>query len=335
MSEKLGTDSSNLLNRLSHLSAECQWTPSQQIWIYDMRQSDTLPKSQSDTQRLYVFVELLLKSWFDDQEKNYLFQHIHIATCFFVWYFTKPNFFYKDNVTKQTTRNGIQRVWTPLLLGKKVKSQKAPIHPTTPKRQISTTNDTLLTKQQQQKTKCQNDIQTLLDISLDWEDPKRLHLKISEYIMNTNSGLSMKQNKKLQKIYNEYITITTKINKTMDKINKVQHANAKIASTHKEPVWAKELGPPPNSPSKLIRQSACELNEEELELQMKCLELRMKCPACISGQPNQLAHIGGCIPFDEMYEGEEEAEGGGCLPDELDVVDEEGEEDVPESWEDL
>lgn len=314
MSEKLGSQPLDMFHKLVALSPDCQGTPSQQVWIYDMRQSDTLPKSQADTQRLYGFVDKLLKSWFDGQERNYLFQNVHIAVCFFVWYFTKPDFFYKDNVMKQTTRYGIQRVWTPLLLGKKMKLQ-APANASAPKSQLSTTTDALFPKQLQQQAKCQKDIVALVDFttlsntSLEWEDPRRLHLKLSECMANTDSGLSIKQNKKLQKIYNEYTTITTKINKTMEKINKAQRANAKIVTQQKEPVWAYELGAPPASPPELLRQSACEAEP--------CSPTELpECLGCSTGQANQLAHMGG------------------CLPDELEAAEDE-EDDVPDSWEDL
>ena len=313
MSEKLGSQPLDMFYKLVALSPDCQGTPSQQVWIYDMRQSDTLPKSQADTQRLYGFVDKLLKSWFDGQERNYLFQNVHIATCFFVWYFTKPNFFYKDNVMKQTTRHGIQRVWTPLLLGKKMKLQKEPVNAPAPKSQLSTTTDALLPKQQQQQEKLRKDIvalvasTTLSTATLEWDDPRHLHLKISECLANTDSGLSIKQNKKLQKTYNEYTTITAKINKTMGKIHKVEHANAKIVIPPKKPVWDAELGSPPMSPPELIRKSACEGEPSS----------PVECPGCATGQANQLAHMGG------------------CLPDELAADTLGGEEDVPDSWEDL
>ena len=306
MSEMLGKEPTGLPQRLSQLSVECQWTSNQQVWIYDMRQSDSLPKTQTDTQRLYGFVEALLKNWFNGEDRDYLLKHVHIATCFFVWYLTKPNFFYKDQVMKQTTRNGIQRVWTPLLLDKKLKPKKEPANTSAPKSQFTTTTDALLPKQQQQQAKLKKDIETLIaattleNASLEWEDPHRLHLKISECMTNSNLGLSIKQNKKLQKIYNDYTTVTTKINKTMEKITKIERANAKLAPKL-EPAWDDELGPPPNSPPELIRQSACELVSE--------------CWGCETSQPNQMAHMGGCLP-DELEAGE-------------------AEEEVPDSWEDL
>ena len=124
---------------------------------------------------------------------------------------------------------------------------------------------------------------------------------------SSETDLSIKQNKKLQKLYNEYTTITGKINKTMEKINKVQRANAKIVAIAQPIEWPKELGTPPDTPPPLIRQSACELGYEE----PACTPV--ECWGCSDNQPNQEAHYGG------------------CLPDTLDVEDDE----VPDTWEDL
>lgn len=285
-------------DQFSTLSSECVKTSSDQVWIYDMRHSDTLPKSPADSQRLYNFVKLLVLSAFETKDKNYLLDHNHITTCFFVWYFTKPNFFFKDKMMRQTTRNGIQRVWTPLILKKKPKTQTTSIAVSVPK--ISSTTDALLPKQQQQQTKLKNDIQALVNGNLEWEDPLAVHIKISEIIASSDSGLSIKQNKKLQKLYSDYTTVTAKINKTMLKIKKVEHANSKIVFTPlNSPEFIDKLGPPPDSPPELVRQSADELGYEDT-----------KCAGCEGNQPNQEAHMGGCLP-------------------DLDA------EEVPDSWEDL
>ncbi len=292
-------------DQFSSLSSECVKTSSDQVWIYDMRQSDALPKSPGDSQRLYDFVKALVLSAFNTRDKNYLLDHNHITTCFFVWYFTKPNFFFKDKMMRQTTRNGIQRVWTPLILNKKPKLQTTSVAVSVPK--ISSTTDALLPKQQQQQTKLKKDIQMLLNGNLEWEDPSALHLKISESIANSDSGLSIKQNKKLQKLYNDYTTITTKINKTLNKINKVERANAKIAMTPpNSSAFVDELGPPPDFPPKLVHQSASEKGYDAESSEIKCA-------GCDGNQPNQEAHMGGCLPS----------------------LDDEEQEDVPDSWEDL
>ena len=327
MSYELGKDSTTLAQRfsdlaaefsmLSNISVECVLNSEGRVWIYDMRQSDSLPKSQADAQRLYKFVRVIISKWFSAEADWYLENNIHIAACFFVWYFAKPNFFYKDNVKKQSTRYGIQRVWTPLLLGKKMQFQKERVNIPAPKSQYSTTTDALLPKQQQQQKKLQEDIGALLtptmlsNTSLHWEDSRRLHLKISECLANRGGVLSIKQNKKLQKLYNEYVDVTAKINKTMCKIRKVECANAKIVTHQKKPVWDAELGSPPVSPPEFIHRSACELYEEELS---SPAELVTECPGCATGQANQMAHMGGCIP-DELGASEEE-------------------DDVPESWDD-
>jgi hypothetical protein len=250
-------------------------------------------------------------------------KNIHICVCFFVWYFTKPDFFYSDKVIRQTTRNGIQRVWTSVLIGKEPVSSPARMLVQTPMRnQSSITTDTLLPKQQQQQEKLKKDIQrmfsstTLAHISLDWEDSRNLHLKISECMTNSNSGLSINQNKKLQKLYNEYTTLSTKINKSLDKIRKVERANAKIVSQTQAAgaVWIDELGTPPPI-AVLRRHDAAEDYVEIVDEVHQDFSVTTVAPptcwGCDTNQPNQQAHMGG------------------CLPDDIDG------DDVPDSWEDL
>lgn len=297
MSSKLSALTADSMDGLRAVEG-CVKTTEGQFWIYDMRQSDALPKTQTDSKRLYKYVETLVMFEFDSKEAYYLMDNVHITTCFFVWYFTKPNFFFKDKVMRQTTRNGIQRVWTPILLNKKPKPQAETNAVSLPK--MGSTTDALLPKQQQQQTKLKKDIQALVNGNLEWEDPLALHIKISEIIASSDSGLSIKQNKKLQKLYSDYTTVTAKINKTMLKIKKVERANAKIAFTpSNSSAFIDELGPPPDFPPELVRQSADELGYEDT-----------KCAGCEGNQPNQLAHIGGCIPDSD-------------------------EEEVPDSWEDL
>ena len=225
-----------------------------QVWIYNMRASDSVPRTIQDERKLYLFVRTMLKSWCDCKTFNYIEKNIHICVCFFVWYFTKQEFFYSDKVIRQTTRKGIQRVWTCVLLRKEPVSSPARILTQTQQRNLpSITTDALLPKQQQQQEKLKKDIQrmfsstTLAHTSLDWEDSRILHVKLSECMTNSNSGLSINQNKKLQKMYNEYTTLSTKINKSFGKIRKVERANAKIVPQTQAAAagWIDEFGPPP------------------------------------------------------------------------------------------
>lgn len=313
MSAELGKYSGTSVQRFSELSVESAATATGQIWLYDMRQSgDSLPKSQDDTQRLYGVVRAVISQWFNAEDQFYLEKNIHIAVSFFVWYYNKPNFFYNDNVTRQTTRKGIQRVWTPLFVGKRPKLQSEPKPAPTSKSRFASTTDALLPKQQQQQENLRKEIQALitstalLKSGLDWEDSRRLHGQISEVLVNTDSGLSIKQNKKLQNKYNEYITLSSKIKKTTDKIRKVELANSKIVVPQKEPVWDDRLGSPPDSPPQLVRQMA-----DFLGYVRDDSAAASECVGCNTSQPNQLAHMGG------------------CLPDEFDN------DEVPDSWEDL
>lgn len=227
---------------IEEVSADCIRAPNGQVWVYDMRQSDSLPKTLQDSQRLYEYVRLLVTRQFTPGDLGYLMDHSHITACFFVWYFTKPDFFFKDRIIKQTTRSGIQRVWVPVLCSKKPVRHMIPGTTMQPPK-VSTTSDTLLPKQRRQQAKLQSDIQALLssaaesrNVSIEWSDPMRRHLYISGFIANSGSGLSNKQTKKLQKMYNDYVTLTSKINKALDKIDKVERDNIRSAYTLPKPI---------------------------------------------------------------------------------------------------
>jgi len=299
----------NIAEQMRDLSSQVVFvSETEQVWIYDHRQSDSLPKSNADSQRLYDFVRILVTKWFNRDDANYLLDHNHITTCFFVWYFTTPDLFYKDNVIRQTTRNGIQRVWTPLILNKKPSARKEPATAGFKKTaKLMNTTDTLLPKQQNQQAQLRRDIQALIGSSspIEWADPLRVHLLISECLAGTaEADLSIKQTKKLQKIYNEYTKLTEKINKTLGKIHKVQVANAKLAPPQDSVpvVDDDQLEEMPASNPTLIRQDADSLGYEAKQM----------CSGCATNQANQEAHIGGCLP-DDIEE----------------------DDDVPDSWEDL
>jgi hypothetical protein len=291
----------NIAEQMCNLSSEVIFnSETGQMWIYEHRQSDSLPKSTADSQRLYHFVRVLVTKWFARDEANYLLEHSHITTCFFVWYFTTPDLFYKDNVIKQTTRNGIQRIWTPLILDKKPKKKSVQ---SVPKKDVklATTTDPLLPKQQSQQAQLRQDIQDLIanstSASIEWDDPLGVHLLVSECLAG-GTHLSIKQTKKLQNRYNDYTKLTEKINKTLGKIRKVEAANAKLAPaappappTSNSASEPDKLGRMPDSPPELIRRNA-------------------ECSGCATNQANQEAHIGGCLP-------------------------DEDEDEVPDSWEDL
>ena len=72
------------------------------VWIYDMRSSDAMPKTEQDLVRLYWFVTNMVKKCFDVDTQNYLMKHNHLAVCFFIWFFTTPNYFYATKEIKQT-----------------------------------------------------------------------------------------------------------------------------------------------------------------------------------------------------------------------------------------
>jgi hypothetical protein len=319
MAEKF-TSTENIVEEMREVSNKVIFnSEAEQMWIYDHRQSDSLPKSNTDLTRVYQFVRALVTKLFGRDDAYYMLEkHGHITACFFVWYFTTPNVFYKDKVIKQTTRNGIQRIWTPLILDKKPKVSAVQ---SVSKKVVKSgnTTDTLLPKQQNQQSQLRKEIESLLkmgnsSVSIDWDEQHSVHLVVSKFLTGVNE-LSINQTKKLQKLYNEYTKLTDKINKTLDKIRKVELENSKklvglvsqVELIREE--WEDELGTPPNSPPRLVRQSACDNYEEPPSSPAELPD----CPGCANGQPNQLAHMGGCLP--EPLENDED--------------------EVPESWEDL
>lgn len=252
-----GTNIINELQTLWSPSSGCQFY-NDSFWIYNMRSSDTLPRSPHDLGRLYRFVRVAIGKWFSRSDQLFMEQHIHVAVCFFLWYITKPHFFFKDKVTKQTTRHGIQRVWTPLLLAREVRFQ-------TPRAQkqntLGSTTNAQLPKQQKDQENLKEAMQRITGATFEWEDSISLHLKMSEFL--SGNQLNINQVKKLQKHYNDYRVVTDKIIKTLQKIRKVEAANAKI--TPSKPQSVQE----PPTP----------------------------CSGCAEDQPNQQAHMGpgGCL----------------------------------------
>ena len=270
------------------------------IWIYNMRASDTLPKSPNDLKRLYQFVRIAISQWFNAGNEIFLAddKNIHITVSFFLWYITKPHFFFKDKVTRQTTRYGIERIWTPLLLAKEVKMQPPNLPSAKPKTLIKTTN-AQLPKWEQLVADIKLKISNITGRTFSWEDSFTLHGEISAAL--SDNDLNTNQIKKLQKLYSEYQVLYQKISKAKGKIMEAEMQNAKIVRSE-------------------TNSSAA------------------ACVGCEQNQPNQLAHIGGCLEDpeevevpDDWEEGEFVGEKTVCMRV---LANKSAEEEVPENWED-
>ena len=232
------------------------------IWVYTMRPSDYLPKSTVESERLYVFVRTLIKSWFvDSSVKWYLENNIHISVCFFIWYFTTPHYFYATKEIRHTTRNGVQRQWKTILLAKEPKQQANPTtYLATQEPKVRKTTNTQLPKQRQDQDRLRREITMLIhseypDCYLEWSDPTRIHLRISECTTNFNSDyyITGKKQKKIHKLYQEYTVVTNKVNNALERERHISESNNKLVKPtiiipNTTQVWDANLGTPPSPP---------------------------------------------------------------------------------------
>lgn len=232
------------------------------IWVYTMRPSDYLPKSTAESERLYAFVRTLINRWFADSSvKQYLENNIHISVCFFIWYFTTPHYFYATKEIRHTTRKGVQRQWNTILLAKEPKQQAKPtLSLATQEPKVRKTTNTQLPKQRQDQDRLRREIAELIhseypDCHLEWSDPTRIHLRISECTTNFNSDyyITGKKQKKIHKLYQDYTAVTNKVNKALERERLITESNHKLAKPtitipNTTQAWDANLGTPPSPP---------------------------------------------------------------------------------------
>ena len=233
------------------------------IWIYSMRPSDAMPKNAEELERLYSFVRTFAKKHLDAVAYDYVTQHIHIAVCFFVWFFTKQNFYYYTKEIRQTTRGGIQKQWRSVLLTR-VPPVMVVAQNTTNVQKVrgDVHQKTILAKLEEEQTSLKTDIKKLLDsvCEVDFEDDARLRDTMAQTMkVGSTCYITGKKSKKLQKAYQDYVKVTDKVNKTRKSLFQIETAERKMALAITAPAPAEddwgELGAPP-SPPKLIRQNA-------------------------------------------------------------------------------
>ena len=232
------------------------------VWIYTMRQTDTLPKTTQDMERIFAFVRMFMEIHLDSESYIYLMKHINIAVCFFIWFFTTPDFFFNKKVIKQTTRGGIKKIWRSILL------VKPPIQLITTvtqhKRGVNHQPNILSNLEKERETIQQNIVSIIQSVhphfTIQW-DLYDYHTKISETMQfNHANYVSGKKSKKIQKLYLDYQKISEKIktsNISISSVNIKQHTNKltiHIPDNNNTYDWG-ALGSPP-SPPKLIRQKA-------------------------------------------------------------------------------
>ena len=231
----------------------------QTVWLYTMRQTDAMPKNSEELERLYAFVRMFTGKHLNSEAHSYVMKHIHISVSFFVWFFTKKNFYYYTKEIRQTTRGGIQKQWRSILLVR-VPIVNITQNASVPKVRGDIHQKAILVKLEEEQKKLKADITKVIPSTckVEFDDERELHKTISQCMASdSNTFVGYKQSKKLQKIYNEYMKVTEKVKKTRKSVSLIEVANKKTALTIVVPEtndWG-ELGEPP-SPPKLIRQNA-------------------------------------------------------------------------------
>ncbi len=231
------------------------------LWIYTMRQSDALPKTTQDMERVFAFVRMFMEKYLDSDSYVYLMKHINIAVCFFIWFFTTPDFFFNKKVVKQTTRGGIKKIWRSILLVKPpVQIITAVSHH---KRGVNHQTNILSNLEKERETIQQNIVSIIQSVhpnfTIQWNQYD-YHTKISETMQfHHKHYIQGKKSKKIQKLYKDYQRVNDKIKiskKSISSVNNQQQAKLtiNIPVNNQTYDWG-PLGSPP-SPPKLIRQNA-------------------------------------------------------------------------------
>tara|TARA_Y100000768_G_scaffold374264_1_gene343811 strand:+ start:1087 stop:1983 length:897 start_codon:yes stop_codon:yes gene_type:complete len=241
------------------------------VWIYSMRQSDALPKTTQDMERVFAFVRMFMEQYLDQDSCDYVTKHINIAVCFFIWFFSTPNFFFNKKVVKQTTRGGITKIWRSILL------IKPPIQITNTvtqhKRGVNHQSN-ILSNLEKDREAIQENILSLIqsvhsDFTIQW-DKYDYHTKISETMQyNHKHYIHGKKSKKIQKLYQEFQKLNEKIILSKKSISNVEQKSTPLTiqvpqhniTTYD---WG-ECGSPP-SPPKLIRSNAVCIGSEYTSL---------------------------------------------------------------------
>jgi hypothetical protein len=298
------------------------------IWVYDMRASDAAPRTEQDAARLKWFVTLLVKKHTDPQTQAYLLQHITISMCFFAWFFSTPNYFYATKEMRQTTRFGIQKIWTETLLRKRPTPTPTPTPNTTPNTKSKSRSssgamhqkDSILPKLEEEKRAIETKIDALVKSEhpthvLDWTDARGVHTKVSEcFDMNGKNYINGKKSKKLQTLYQDYQRVHDKVARTKKGI---ASAEAQHQRTEKQRTEKQQRTPP-------AQEDDVKYIDGQIWLQGKdggwCVEETKGEEAQEEEAQEEEAQ--------EEEAQEEEAQ-------EKEAQEKEAHEDIPESWEDL
>lgn len=189
------------------------------LWFYNQRKGDILPKTQNDHEKMYNFVDFIVSQYFDTQEQFKLRKHMTITCCFFLWYLSKPQYFYTHNRSTYTCRTGKVKPWTCYLIQQKPKIvQKKDKKEHNLYKNESHSVTTSIPKKEKEINDIIDKLEEGLHISFKDKsyDQFTIHGMISKAL--TNSDISTNKLKKYTKLYQTYQLEIKKLNELKNSI---------------------------------------------------------------------------------------------------------------------
>lgn len=174
------------------------------FWFYDMRKSDSCPRTQNDYERAGNFMDFIIEHFVSNEEdKIYLRKNMNISTSFMIWYFTTPNYYYIDNITKHSCRHGNVKTWKQVLYNKKPKEIKHFEKKEYNKyKNMSFLDESKIPNQQKKVNQMFAHLEKELGVSLIKGDNYVNHSRISDLLKESRLGAN--KYKRLNKYYQEY-----------------------------------------------------------------------------------------------------------------------------------
>lgn len=189
------------------------------MWFYNMRKSDSIPANHIELQKVYSFMHFIIEQYTSGEDKHILQQNMNICTCFLIWYFTTPNYYYLNNHYSYNTKKGKYKIWNEILYKKIPKEQEQKKRKESKNfKQQSHKDTTLLPKQEELVMKMLKYLESELNIKLEKEEVHVQHARISNMLCEHKIGSN--KYKRMNKYYQDYQKEKEKLRKLRNNLAK-------------------------------------------------------------------------------------------------------------------